>query len=65
MYAWEILKDKHLNVKILITFPTGTMLGINEITNVKCFELFQRKVPDEYKWLLIVKAIRWLLIHVL
>lgn len=65
MYAWEILKDKHLNVKILITFPTGTVLGINEITNVKCFELFRRKVPDAYKWLLIVKAIRWLLIYYL
>lgn len=65
MYAWEILKDKHLNVKILITFPTGTVLGINEITNVKCFELFIRKVPNEYKWLLIVKAIRWLLIYYL
>lgn len=43
------MKDKHLNVKVLITFPTGTVLGINKITNVKCFELFTRKVPDEYK----------------
>lgn len=57
------MKDKHLNVKILITFPTGTVLGINEITNVKCFELFRRKVPDAFKRLLIVKAIRWLLTY--
>lgn len=57
------MKDKHLNVKILITFPTGTMWRINEITNAKSFELFRRKVPDENKWLLIIKAIRCSLIH--
>lgn len=57
------MKDKHLDVKILITFPTGTMWGINEITNAECFELFRRKVPDESEWLLIVKTIRWLLIN--
>lgn len=57
------MKDKHLNVKILITFPTGTMWGINEITNAKSFELFRRKVPDKNKWLLIVQAIRCLLIY--